>query len=98
MRLWHTIFAVFLVALILTAAREPAGRVAIIVFVTGSVELICGLTAVMMLFHTIGSLGHSRGFLESVQCVMATVLVTTVAAWMILAMLTIGARMVERVV
>ena len=98
MRLWHTTFAIFLFAMVLTISRGSAGRVAIVVFVTGSAELICGVATVMMLFQTIGSLGQSRGLLEGVQCAVATILVTAVAAWMMVAMLTLGARMVERVV
>ena len=98
MRLWHTAFAIFLFAIVLTVSRGSAGRVAIVVFVTGLAELICGVAAIMMLFQTIGSLGHSKGPLECVQFAMATLLVTAVAAWMMVAMLTLGARMVERVV
>jgi hypothetical protein len=98
MRLWHTTFAIFLFAMLLTISRGSAGRVAIVVFATGLAELICGVTAVMMLFQTVGSLGQSKGLLEGAQCVVATIVVTTVAAWMMVAMLTLGARMVERVV
>ena len=98
MRLWHTTFAVLLVALLLTVLKEAAGRVAIVMFVTGTAELVCGIAAIMMLFQTLGSLGHAKGLLEAVQCLLATLLVTTVAAGMMVAVLTLGAMMVGRVV
>jgi len=98
MRIWHTIFGIFVIALVLTVAREPAGRVAIVVFVAGSAELICGLIAVMMLFQTVGSFGQAKCLLEAVQCLMATALVVTVGAWIMVRMLFIGAGWVDRVV
>ena len=98
MRLWHTFFAVFLFAIVLTVAKMPAGRVAIVVFITGVGELIFGLAALMLLFQSIGSLGEAEGLIDSVQSMVATVVIVAVASYLMVGLLTIGSAMVERVV
>lgn len=98
MRILHILFAVFMLAMALTVAREPVGRVAIVVFVTLGGELICGLAAVMLLFQTVGSIGESRGVLEYVQCLMATAVVLVVSTGLMLAMLSLCVTTINRVI
>ena len=98
MRVWHIIFAVFLVALLLTIARDPTGRVAVVVFVCGVAEIGCGIAALMMLFQTVGSFGQARGTLEHVQSALATGIVLLVASAVMLAMLAFCVVTIQRVV
>jgi hypothetical protein len=44
MRLWHLVFGILVIAIALSVARDPAGRVAPIVFRTGTGEVIVGTT------------------------------------------------------
>nr|WP_303652439.1 hypothetical protein [Paludisphaera mucosa] len=55
--------------------RDPAGRIGVIVFITGIGEVFLGLAAVMALFQTIGSIGLARGLLEHAEALAATTLV-----------------------
>ncbi len=98
MRLWHTTYAVFVFAMMFTVAREPAGRVAIVIFITGLCVLVCTLTGLMLLFRTVGSLGEADGLFEAVQCAVATLVVGTVAAYIVVTLLGIGASLVQRVI
>jgi hypothetical protein len=98
MRIWHTLFAVFLVALGLTLLRDPAGRVAVVVFLAGIVELICGLTAIMMLFQTVGSIGEARDLGEALVGVVASALVLTIAATVMAVIVGLGVGLVLAIV
>ena len=73
MRLWHLVFVVVLVALVLALARDPVGRVALIVFVDRRwARWSSGPTAVMALFQTIGALGEAEGLVAHAEAVAAT--------------------------
>lgn len=98
MRIWHAILSVFLTALLLTVAREPAGRVAIVVFFCGAGELACGTAAVMALFQAVGSIGEARGALEHAQCLLATGIVVLVGSGLMLSILSFCVTMVQVVV
>ena len=78
MRLWHLIFAVAGVGLVMTLARDPMSRVFLIVFGTGVGELVFGLTAIMALFQTIGSHSEAQGLGEHAEALAATSFVLTV--------------------
>ncbi len=83
MRLWHLTVVILVVGIVLSVVRDPVGRVALIVFVTGLGEAALGLAAVMALFQTIGAIGMARGLLDHAEAVAATTLVllaATVAA------------------
>jgi hypothetical protein len=98
LRLWHFFLAIFLSACVLTAARSDAGRVAIVVFVFGLAEFICGTTAVMALFQTVGALGEAKRFSAYALALTATMLVTFVATIVMNALLWAGVGLVQKVV
>jgi hypothetical protein len=98
MRLWHLLLGVFLVSILLAISREPVGRVAIVVFLTGLGELVVGLTAVMMLFQTIGAIGNAEDLLSYVTAIGATLVVLVAASVTMNALFWIGAELVQRVV
>ena len=98
MRILHILYGVFMLALAFAVAREPVGRVAVIVFLTLAGELICGTTALMLLFQTVGSIGDARGALEYVQGLMATAIVLVVASWLMIGMLYICGSIIGHIV
>ncbi len=98
MRILHILFAVFMLALALTVAREPVGRVALVVFITLGAELACGTTAVMLLFQTIAAIGDARDVVEYAQAFLATAIVLSVAAYLMLGMFSVCIMVINRVV
>jgi hypothetical protein len=64
MRLWHLFVAILALSLIFTIIRDPVGRIALIVFLTGLGEVVFGTTAILALFQTIGSLGEAKGLFD----------------------------------
>ena len=98
MRLWHLFFAVLLISVILTIARDPAGRVALVVFLTLVGETIAGLTAVMLLFRTVGAIGQAESPFAYVEALVATTLVLTVATIVMSSLLFFGAWLVQATV
>jgi hypothetical protein len=97
MRLIHLFVAVFLTALMLTAARDLVGRVALVVFFIGSGEFVVGTIAVMTLFKTIGSIGYAKGIVACAQAVFATLMVLAVATIVMHTLLIIGIRVIQLV-
>jgi hypothetical protein len=87
-----------MLALALAVAREPVGRVALVVFVTLGGELVCGTTAVMLLFRTFAALADSRDLLDYAQALMATAVVLLVASWVMLGLFSICITIIGRVV
>ncbi len=83
MRLWHLVFAVVATALALTLAREPAGCVAVVVFIVGLAMLSVATAALMALFQTVGALGAARTFYDGAEAVVATTLVLVTATGVI---------------
>ena len=79
MRLAHLVFAVAALAVVLTMAREPIGRVFVIVFLTGLGEIVFGLAAVMALFQTVGAFGEAKSAYAHFEAVAATTVVLSLA-------------------
>jgi hypothetical protein len=98
MRLLHLIFAVLLVAIAMSVSRDPAGRVALVVFCTSLGEVFLGTTAVLALFQTIGAFGHAKGLPAHAEAFAATTLVLTIATVVMTGLLFIGAWLVRAVV
>jgi hypothetical protein len=98
MRIWHNVLLVYLAALTLTLCRDPAGRVSIVVFVTGVAELICATAAVMMLFKTLGSIGEAKGLVGRLRGLGASVCVLIIAGAMMAGSLAFGLMIVFKVV
>ncbi len=79
MRLWHLIFAVAGLSLMLTLARDPLTRVFVIVFVSGLIETILATAAIMTLFQTLGALGEAKGFSAYLSAIAASSLIFAAA-------------------
>ncbi|MDX2037342.1 MAG: hypothetical protein SFX72_11885 [Isosphaeraceae bacterium] len=78
MRLTHLVGLVFAAGLVFTLCREPAGRVAVIVFGCGLLEIVIGVAALMTLFEWIGSIAEARDAVRRLEaCLMS--LITTIA-------------------
>ncbi len=95
MRLWHLILIVIIVSVILTLARDPVGRVAVIVFFTGLGEVALGTSAIMALFQTLGALGEAKGLIAHTEALAATAIVLGIATGAMTAWLWIGAWLVS---
>ena len=94
MRLWHLIFAVAIVSVVMTLVREDAGRVGVIVFVFGAGECAFGVAALMALFQTVGAFGEARGLVAHAAAIAATTMVLATASTIMLAWLFAGAWLV----
>ena len=98
MRVAHLLLAVFVAAILFTVSRDEAGRVGIIVFFVGLGEIVLGLTAIMWLFKTLGSLGAARDLMAHLEALVATALVLVVATASMNAVLWVGLAMLKVVV
>jgi len=94
MRLWHLASGILVTALVLTLVRDPTGRVAVIVFVTGLGEAALATTAILALFQTLGAIGEARSGFDHAEAVLATTLVLTVATSSMLGLLCAGVWLV----
>lgn len=98
MRLWHLILAIVVLAFAMTVARDPAGRVAMIVFGTGLGAVFLGTTSVLALFQSVGAIGEARGPGGHAEAIAATALVLTVATAGISGWLFLGMWLVQAAV
>jgi hypothetical protein len=98
LRLWHFFLAILLIACVLTATRSDAGRVAVVVFFFGLAEVVCGVTAIMALFQTVGAIGEAKHPWSYTVALAATFLVTFVATIVMNFILWLGVDLVQRVV
>ena len=94
MRLWHLFLGVLLLAVVLTIARDPAGRVAMVVFFTTVGEVVVGTTAIMMLFQTVGAIGEAKGLVEHAEAVFATTVVLAIGTALMWGLLVVGGWLV----
>ena len=94
MRLWHVVFLVAVVAVVMALARDPFARIFLIAFGTGVGEVVLGLAAVMTLFQTVGALGEARGLGQHAEALAATSIVVAVATAVMSAWLFVGFWMV----
>jgi hypothetical protein len=94
MRLAHVLFAVGLIAIVMTLFRDPFGRVFVIVFATGVGEVVLGLAALMALFQTVGALGQAEGLSDHAEALAATSVILAVASVTMSAWLFVGAWLV----
>lgn len=95
MRLWHFVLAIIVLAMILVVCRDPAGRVAVVVFFTAIGELVCGTTALLALFRTLGALGHAKGLIAQAEAALATTVVLAVATIVMSGLLFTGVWLVR---
>ena len=94
MRLWHVILGIVILAVMLTIGRDPAGRVAMVVFFTTLGEVAVGTTAIMMLFQTVGAIGEARGLYEHATAVFATTIVLALGTALMSGLLFVGCWLV----
>ena len=94
MRLWHLIFAVASVAVVMALCRDPLTRTFVIVFLTGLGEVAIGLSAVMALFQTVGALGEARGVYGHAEALAATTVVLATSTALMSGWLLAGAWLV----
>jgi hypothetical protein len=95
MRLWHLVFGIMVIASVLSICRDPAGRVALIVFVTGLGEVVFGTTSLLALFESVGSLGEAKGPVAHVEAIAVTAQVLAVATTVMSAWLFLGIWLVR---
>jgi hypothetical protein len=95
MRIWHFIFGIVVLALILVICRDTAGQVAVVVFFTAIGELVFGTAALLALFQTLGALGHAKGLVAVAEASIATVIVLAVATTLMSGCLFAGAWLVR---
>jgi hypothetical protein len=95
MRLWHLFVFIIFLGMGLAIARDPVGRVALIVFVTALGEVVIGTTAILALFQTIGSLGEAKGLVAHAEAVATTTLVLVLATTIMSSWLFVGAWLVQ---
>ncbi len=95
MRIRHWIFAVAASSLVMASARDPTGRVVMIVFVTGLGEAVFGTAALLALFQTVGALGGAKGLAAQAHALAATSAVLVAAAALMAAWLFAGAWFVS---
>jgi hypothetical protein len=95
MRLWHIFVFILALSLVLAIVRDPVGRIALIVFLTASGEVVIGTTAVMALFQTIGSLGEAKGLFAHAEALATTALVLIIATTIMSSWLFAGAWLVH---
>lgn len=94
MRLWHMLFAVGIIAVLLTLVREPLTRVFLIVFLTGIGEVAFGLGSTLALIQTVGAFGQARSFFDHAEAVVATGVVLFVGTILMTGWLFLGCWMV----
>jgi hypothetical protein len=95
MRLWHLVVFIMVLGMCLAIARDPVGRVALIVFITALGEVVIGTTAILALFQTIGSLGEAKGLVAHAEAVATTTLVLVLATAIMSSWLFAGAWLVQ---
>ena len=95
MRLWHLFVFIIILGPCLAIARDPVGRVALIVFITALGEVVIGVTAIMALFQTIGSLGEAKSLVAHAEAVATTTLVLVLATTLMSSWLFAGAWLVR---
>jgi hypothetical protein len=95
MRLWHLVVAILVLGIVLSIIRDPVGRVALTVFVTGLGEVVIGVTAVLALFQTIGALGEAKGLFAHAEALATTTLVLLLATGVMSSLLFVGAWLVR---
>jgi hypothetical protein len=95
MRLWHLIFGILITAIVLAIARDPTGRVALIVFGVGLCEVVSGTTALLALFRTVGAIGEANSLSTHAGAVLATTVVLAASTSIMAALFFAGAWLVN---
>ena len=95
MRLWHLFVFIIAFGVVLAICRDPVGRIALIVFLTGVGEVVVGTTAIMALFQTIGALGEAKGLIAHAEALATTALVLIAATAFMSSWLFAGAWLVQ---
>jgi hypothetical protein len=97
MKLWHLIFVVFLAALSMAVARDPVGRVALVVFVTSLSMIALGTASLLLLFRAISAIGSAESTYSYIEACAATAGVLVFGSSSMLFVLWCGVGLVTRV-
>ncbi|MHC5537785.1 hypothetical protein ACYOEI_06100 [Singulisphaera rosea] len=95
MRLWHLVVIILVLSVVLSMTRDPVGRVAVVVFLTGLGEIAMGTTALLALFQTLGALGEAKGLSAHAEAMAATAVVLGVATATMTGWLWVGLWLVQ---
>jgi hypothetical protein len=95
MRLWHLFVFIMALGMVLAITRDPVGRIALIVFITATGEVVIGTTAVLALFQTIGAIGEAKGLFAHAEAFATTTLVLIIATTVMSSWLFAGAWLVQ---
>lgn len=97
MRVWHLLLTIFACAVMLAVANERIGQVFLVMFLTGIAEVVCGTSAVLELFKSIGAIGKADHPAAYVEAVAATALILFIATISMSGLLFIGAILLRNI-
>jgi hypothetical protein len=89
------VFGILVIAIALSVACDPSGRVAPIVFRTGTGKIVVGTTVVLALFQTAGAIGEVKGLPAHVGAPAATTLVLAVATFVMTGRMFVGVWLIR---
>jgi hypothetical protein len=98
MRLWHFLFVVAFVAMVLAIARDPIGRVALVVFFTAIGVMILATSSIMLMFRAVSALGSADSLGSYAEAIVATAGVVFFGTSSMLFVLWCGMGMIQKVV
>jgi hypothetical protein len=95
MLIWHPVFGILVIAIALSVASDPAGRVAPIVFRTATGEVVVGTTVVLVLLQTAGAISEAKGLPAHVGAPAATSQVLAVTTFVMTGLLFVGVWLIR---
>ncbi len=98
MRIWHILFTVFTVAMMMAIWRDPIGRVALVVFFTAIGMFLSATSTIMLLFRAIAALGSADSTGSYIEAIAATAGVLVLGATAVLFVLWCGVGVLTQVV
>jgi len=97
MRVWHLLLLVFAAAVMLAVAKERIGQVFLVMFVTGIAEVVCGTTALLNLFKSIGAIGKAESPAAYAEAIAATALILLLATISMTGLMFVGAAILRNI-
>ena len=97
MRVWHLLLLIFAVAIMLAVSKERIGQVFLVMFLTGVAEVVCGTTAIMNLFKSIGAIGRAGSPAAYIEAIAATALILMLATIAMTGLMFVGASILRNI-
>ncbi|GAC1336525.1 MAG: hypothetical protein NVSMB14_04160 [Isosphaeraceae bacterium] len=97
MRVWHLLLMIFASAVMLAVANERIGQVFLVMFLTGIAEVVCGTTALLNLFKSIGAIGKAEKPAAYVEAILATALILMIGTIAMTGLMFIGATLLKNI-